>query len=126
MENDIPTYQSYEIEKLVDKRVRKYNKTNFTQYLMKWLKYGPEHDQWKNSAFNDCLELVEEYETSAPILAPVNEDKSIENNGQIIIRYASEVAGLFSFFRILLRNKLFGEEGGEIDGLTPWQYSGQT
>ena len=66
MENDIPTYQSYEIEKLVDKRVRKYNKTNVTQYLMRQFKYGFEHGQWKKkSVFNDCLTLVEKYETSA-------------------------------------------------------------
>ena len=35
IENDIPTYQSYKIGKLVGKRVRKYNKTNVVQYLMK-------------------------------------------------------------------------------------------
>ena len=42
MENDIPTYQSYEIKKLVDN-------------LMKWLKYGPEHDQWKKNPFSTIV-----------------------------------------------------------------------
>ena len=65
MENDIPTYQSYGMKRLVDKRVRKYNKSNVTQYLMRWLKYGFEHDQWKKkSIFNDCLKLVKKYKTT--------------------------------------------------------------
>ena len=38
MENDIPDNQLYEIKKLIDKRVRNYNKTDVIQYLMKWLK----------------------------------------------------------------------------------------
>ena len=49
MENNILTYQSYEIKKLVDKRVRKYNKMNVTQYLIKWLIYGFKHYQWKKN-----------------------------------------------------------------------------
>ena len=64
METDIPTYQLYEVEKMVDKRVRKYNKTNVVQYLIKWLKYGPKHNQWKkNSTFDNCIDLAEKYET---------------------------------------------------------------
>ena len=55
MESDNPTYQSYEVEKMVDKRVRKYNKTNVTQYLVKWLKYGFEHDQWEKNRFSTIV-----------------------------------------------------------------------
>ena len=35
IENDTNQYKSYEIEKLVDKRIRRYNKTLMTQYLIR-------------------------------------------------------------------------------------------
>ena len=63
-ENDIFDNQSYEIKKLLNKRIRKYNRIANIQYLMKWFEYGPEYNQWKNlSAFDNCLDLMEEYET---------------------------------------------------------------
>ena len=81
MENDIPTYQSYEIDKLIDKRVRRYNKTNVTKYLIKWLKYGPEYGRWKSfSVFNDCLKLVKKDETALFILAK-NDNKRRNDQG---------------------------------------------
>ena len=47
---------------------------------MKLLKYGPEHDQWKKkSVFNDCLKVVEIYETITPILAPAKPKKKRRN-----------------------------------------------
>ena len=65
MGNDIPGNQSYEIEKLIDKRIRKYNRISIIQYLMKWFWYNPEHNQWKSlSALDNCLDLIEKYETS--------------------------------------------------------------
>ena len=54
MENDIPTYQSYKKNWLTNV-YGKYNKTNVVQYLMKWLKYGFEHDQWKKNQFSKIL-----------------------------------------------------------------------
>ena len=77
MQNDIPDNQSYKIKKLVDKRIRKYNKTNVVQYLMKWLKYAFEYNQCKNIAIlNNCLDLVKKNETGAPILVPIKWRKS--------------------------------------------------
>ena len=62
--NDIFDNQSYEIKKLINKRIRKYNRIANIQYSMKWFEYGPEYNQWKNlSAFDNCLDLMEEYET---------------------------------------------------------------
>lgn len=43
MKGDTPEYRSYEVEKIVGKRIRKYNKTPVTQYLVRWLGYGPEY-----------------------------------------------------------------------------------
>ena len=69
IENDVPDNQSYEIKKLIDKRIRKYNRIVITQYLMKWFWYGPEYNQWKSlSAFNNCLEEYEISMLSGPIL----------------------------------------------------------
>ena len=49
------------------------NQTDVIQYLVKWLKYSFEHDQSKNlSVFNDCLKLVEGYETIAFVLSKNN------------------------------------------------------
>ena len=44
IKNDVLTYQSYEIEKLVDKRTLKYNETKMVQYLIKCFSYGPEYN----------------------------------------------------------------------------------
>ena len=35
IENDTNQYKSYEIEKLIDKRIKKYNKILVTQYLVR-------------------------------------------------------------------------------------------
>ena len=67
VEGDTPEYQSYEVEKQVDKRIRKYGRTPVTQYLVRWLGYGPEYDEWRSiSALENSMELVEQYEASNP------------------------------------------------------------
>ena len=72
MEGDTPQYQSYEVEKLVGKRLRRYKRTTVTQYLVRWVGYGPEYDEWRSlSALDNCLELVEEYEANQPVM-PAN------------------------------------------------------
>ena len=35
----------YEIEKIINKRVKKYGKTNVTQYFIRWIGYEPEFDE---------------------------------------------------------------------------------
>lgn len=37
----------YEVKKIMDKRIKRYNKIAITQYLIRWLNYGPEYDEWK-------------------------------------------------------------------------------
>ena len=72
-EGDTEHFKSYEVEKLVKKRVRKYGRTPVTQYMVRWLGYGPEYDEWRSiSALSDCLELVEQFETTNPIIQPAN------------------------------------------------------
>ena len=91
---DIPTYQSYEIEKLVGKRTRKYNKTEIVQYLIKWFGYGPEHNQWKTfSAFNDYLKLVNKNKKRRCLYW----QRMVKNVGKAvaIIEFTSEIDGFF-------------------------------
>lgn len=39
VENDTKTDKSYEMEIIIDKRVRKFERTSMTQYKIKWLNY---------------------------------------------------------------------------------------
>ena len=99
MKNDIPTYQSYEIEKLVDKRVRKDNKNNVTQYLMKWLKYVFEHDQWEKKRFQRLFKIGGKIRNVGTNTGTGKSEKKnvamVENNDQMIIKYTSGIAGFF-------------------------------
>ena len=55
--------KSYEIEAIIDKRVRKFERTSVTQYKIKWLRYDLEFDEWKFVAkLDDCMNLVKNYE----------------------------------------------------------------
>ena len=55
--------KNYEVECLIDKRTRTYEKTTVTQYLVRWLDYEPEYDEWKSlSALAGCTDLIEKYE----------------------------------------------------------------
>ena len=38
--------EEYKVEKLLDKRIIKKGRGHSIQYLVRWLGYGPEHDQW--------------------------------------------------------------------------------
>ena len=45
VEKEIEFEKFYEIEKIINKRVKKYEKINVTQYFIRWLGYGPEFDE---------------------------------------------------------------------------------
>ena len=63
VEGDTEEWKSYEVEKVVKKRIRRYGNRPIAQYLIRWLGYGPEYDEWRSlSALGDCMELVEEFE----------------------------------------------------------------
>ena len=65
MKDDTDEYKSYEIEKLIVKRQRKYNKTWITQYLMRWVDYEPEYDEWRSVfALTNSTNLIESFELS--------------------------------------------------------------
>ena len=53
----------YEIERVLAKRIRKYKRIAVTQYLIKWLEYDHEFNEWKSiSTLDNCLNLVQDFE----------------------------------------------------------------
>ena len=65
MKNNTNEYKSYEIEKLVVKRQRKYNKTWITQYLMRWINYESKYDEWRNVfVLTNSTNLIESFKLS--------------------------------------------------------------
>ena len=65
VEGDIDEYKSYEIDRLLNKRVRRRDKGYSTDYLLRWQGYEPEHDQWYNvKHLEDAPRLIEDYESS--------------------------------------------------------------
>lgn len=71
IEGDTEDQKSYEVERVLAKRIRKFGRTAVTQYLIKWLGYGPEFNEWKSlSALDHCLELIEEFEQRQPDRTP--------------------------------------------------------
>ena len=66
VDEDIEHEKSYEVERILAKRIRKYERIAVTQYLIKWLDYESEFNEWKFfSALDHCLKLIEEFEQSA-------------------------------------------------------------
>ena len=63
MKKDTNEYRFYEIDKLVNKRTRKYNKTLIIQYLVRWIDYEFEFDEWQSVFdFQNSLNLIQNYE----------------------------------------------------------------
>lgn len=59
--------RNYEVEKIVNRRTRKFGRTLIKQYLVRWLGYGPEYDEWKPlSKLGGCLQLIEAYDKEHP------------------------------------------------------------
>ena len=62
MKEDIDQYRFYEMKRLMNKRIRKYNKTLITQYLVRWVDYEFEFDEWRNVFdLQNSLNLIENY-----------------------------------------------------------------
>ena len=63
IEEDTKYDKFYEIERILAKRIRKYERIAVTQYLIKWLKYDNEFNEWKSiSTLNNCLNLIQDFE----------------------------------------------------------------
>ena len=63
VEGDTEEYKSYELESLLNKRVRRRGKGLSIEYLVRWRGYGPQYDQWYNKKhLSDAPELIMDYE----------------------------------------------------------------
>ncbi len=63
VKEDIETYKSYEIERILNKRTRQYKKIKMNQYLIRWKKYESKFDEWKSlSELKNCIDLIKDFE----------------------------------------------------------------
>ncbi len=63
VEGDTPQWRSYEVECIVDKRMRTDHSKQDLQYLLHWKGFDSEDDEWQSlNQLGNCMELVEEYE----------------------------------------------------------------
>lgn len=77
VEGDTETFKSYELERLLNKRVIKKGRGFATEYLVKWKGYGAEHDRWRNvNDLANAPELIKDYERAHP--TPTKEAPSSE------------------------------------------------
>ena len=70
--------KNYEIERLINKRNRIYDKIIVTQYLVRWLDYESEYDEWKFlSALAECTDLIEKYELAHSAMTTENKISNV-------------------------------------------------
>ena len=63
VEGDTDTMKSFEIDRLLDKRVMRKGRGFATEYLVRWKGWGPQWDEWFNvKNLDDATDLVEDYE----------------------------------------------------------------
>ena len=65
VEGDTDTLKSFEVERLLNKRLVKRRKGRNIKYLVRWKGYGPEWDRWYNvKELDNAVALVDDYEAS--------------------------------------------------------------
>ena len=64
IEGNTDDWKSYTVERIVNKRLRKFERITVTQYMIKWLNYESEFNEWRSLSYlNNCMKLIKEYET---------------------------------------------------------------
>ena len=64
--------RSYEVERIVDRKIVSKGGKKVTMYKVRWLNYGPEDDQWLASDRLNCPELVAKFDKA---IDTTNEDE---------------------------------------------------
>ena len=65
VEGDTDEFKSWEVERILNKRVIRKGRGWATQYLIRWLGYGPEFDQWYNQKdLANSADLIQQYENA--------------------------------------------------------------
>ena len=69
IKSDIEFEKSYEVKKIIKKKIKKYEKISIIQYLIRWFNYKSEYDKWKNLAtLINCINLIHDYEKNKTAL----------------------------------------------------------
>lgn len=67
VDGDNDNVKSFEVDKIIAHRN---TKRRGTEYLVRWLGYGPEHDDWRNlRELGDAMEVLKDYQTRTGITA---------------------------------------------------------
>lgn len=65
VEGDTDEYKSWELDRIINKRVIAKGRGFATEYLIKWKGYGPEHDKWRNvKELGNAQDLIQDYENA--------------------------------------------------------------
>ena len=74
MEGNTAIRQSYELERLLNRRKRRIRKKEVVEYLVRWKGYGAKHDKWlKQEKLGNAKKLLRNYHettSSAPAIVP--------------------------------------------------------
>lgn len=63
VDGDTEAYKSYEIDRLLNRKVIRKGRNSITQYLVRWKGYEPEYDQWYFAKkLDNAQKLIAEYE----------------------------------------------------------------
>lgn len=90
--SDIEIEKSYEVEKIVTKRIKRYDKIMITQYLIRWLEYDSEYDEWRGmSDLTECLDLIEKFEKEQHSSIKIISAKSSRKTTKLLINWEFQV-----------------------------------
>jgi hypothetical protein len=90
VEDDIFINKFYEIERILVKRIRKYENFNVNQYLIRWKEYESKFDEWKNLAdLDNCIILMKEFEKESNV-------KNIDKHKSMKTRLSKKHVNSFS------------------------------
>ena len=79
MKEDTENWKSYVIEKMMNKRQRRYEKTMITQYRIKWEEYDDEWNEWRSlAALNEYMNLMKNYERQLAVVKSRRERRELK------------------------------------------------
>ena len=63
VKNDTKNWKFYIMKRIIDKRLRKFERTTITQYLIKWNDYDSKFNEWRSLFYlNNCMNVMKKFE----------------------------------------------------------------